>query len=206
MELEQTRECLQIKYKVRGESTKNPGEGIVSIAEEENAEMIVMGTRGLGKVGFILLSRWKKKIAVTKRPTITFIDPLFVLTSLPSVTSSLYKSDGIHGMSLHHHVSVFVPHQCTEISYVRSSKEKRPTSPQQLRVEASRPRPHPHRLLMNIQVSEEPEMHNIIPYLSLQIKRALLGSVSDYVVRNALLPVVIVPARGKKARKASQSK
>ena len=29
---------------------KNPGEGIVRIAEEEKAEMIIMGTRGLGKV------------------------------------------------------------------------------------------------------------------------------------------------------------
>ena len=41
---------LQYKYKVRGEAIKNPGEGIVKIAEEEKAEMIVLGTRGLGKV------------------------------------------------------------------------------------------------------------------------------------------------------------
>ena len=41
---------LQLKYKVRGEAMKNPGEGIVRIAEEEKAEMIIMGTRGLGKV------------------------------------------------------------------------------------------------------------------------------------------------------------
>ena len=41
---------FQLKYKVRGEAMKNPGEGIVRIAEEEKAEMIIMGTRGLGKV------------------------------------------------------------------------------------------------------------------------------------------------------------
>ena len=29
---------------------KNPGEGIVKIAEEEKAELVVMGTRGLGGV------------------------------------------------------------------------------------------------------------------------------------------------------------
>merc|ERR1711988_2007769 len=38
----------KLRYKVRGEAMKNPGEGIVKIAEEERAEMIVMGTRGVG--------------------------------------------------------------------------------------------------------------------------------------------------------------
>lgn len=38
----------------------------------------------------------------------------------------------------------------------------------------------------------------------LQIKRALLGSVSDYVVRNALLPVVIVPSYKKRVRTISK--
>lgn len=44
--------CIQkkLKYKVRGESAKNPGEYIVKVADEENAAMICMGTRGLGTV------------------------------------------------------------------------------------------------------------------------------------------------------------
>jgi len=36
---------------MRGDSShKNPGEGICRIAEEEKAELIVMGSRGMGTV------------------------------------------------------------------------------------------------------------------------------------------------------------
>eukprot|EP00918_Siedleckia_nematoides_P004263 GHVU01009528.1.p1 GENE.GHVU01009528.1~~GHVU01009528.1.p1 ORF type:complete len:184 (-),score=25.57 GHVU01009528.1:1117-1611(-) len=41
--------CIQkkLRYKVRGESYKKPGEGILKIADSENVDMIVMGTRGI---------------------------------------------------------------------------------------------------------------------------------------------------------------
>jgi nucleotide-binding universal stress UspA family protein len=43
-------ECMKrkLKYKMRGESFKNVGEGICKISEDENADLIVMGTRGVG--------------------------------------------------------------------------------------------------------------------------------------------------------------
>ena len=41
---------LQIHFKLRGESYKNAGEGICRIAEDEKADLIVMGTRGMGAV------------------------------------------------------------------------------------------------------------------------------------------------------------
>jgi hypothetical protein len=37
---------MQLKYKVRGESYKNTGEGILKIADEELADIIVVGARG----------------------------------------------------------------------------------------------------------------------------------------------------------------
>ena len=37
------------------ESQKSPGEGIISVAEAENADLIVMGTRGLDVVRRTLL-------------------------------------------------------------------------------------------------------------------------------------------------------
>ena len=40
----------QISGKIRAEPGNKPGEVIVRVAEEEKATMIVMGTRGLGKV------------------------------------------------------------------------------------------------------------------------------------------------------------
>lgn len=45
----------KLKYKVRGESSKHPGEDICRYAEEEGANMIVMGSRGLGSVKRSLL-------------------------------------------------------------------------------------------------------------------------------------------------------
>lgn len=45
----------QIPYKVRGEQRKNAGDGILSIAEQEKADFIVMGTRGLDPVRRTLL-------------------------------------------------------------------------------------------------------------------------------------------------------
>jgi len=45
----------KLKYKVRGESHKHPGEGIIQISEEEHADMIIMGSRGLGHVKRALL-------------------------------------------------------------------------------------------------------------------------------------------------------
>ncbi len=41
---------FQLRYKVRGESYKNAGEGIVRIADDEKANLIIMGARGLGAV------------------------------------------------------------------------------------------------------------------------------------------------------------
>ena len=41
---------FQLKYKVRGESYKKPGEGIVKVIEEERANLVVIGTRGIGSV------------------------------------------------------------------------------------------------------------------------------------------------------------
>lgn len=40
----------KLKYKVRGESYKNPGEGICRIGEDERVDLIVMGARGLNSV------------------------------------------------------------------------------------------------------------------------------------------------------------
>lgn len=40
----------KLHYKIRGENHKNPGEGIVKTAQEEKADLIVIGTRGLGAV------------------------------------------------------------------------------------------------------------------------------------------------------------
>lgn len=44
--------CVEkkLRYKFRLEAYKNPGEGICKIAEEEKAELIIMGSRGLGMV------------------------------------------------------------------------------------------------------------------------------------------------------------
>jgi len=41
---------FQLKYKIRGESFKSPGEGICVIAEDEQADLIVIGSRGAGAV------------------------------------------------------------------------------------------------------------------------------------------------------------
>ncbi len=38
---------FQLHYKTKFESHKNPGAGIVEIAENEHANLVVMGTRGL---------------------------------------------------------------------------------------------------------------------------------------------------------------
>lgn len=40
----------KLRYKVRGESAKKPGEGICQVAEQEKADLICMGTRGLSGV------------------------------------------------------------------------------------------------------------------------------------------------------------
>lgn len=40
----------KIKYKSRKENYKNAGEGIITMLEEELADMVIMGTRGLGVV------------------------------------------------------------------------------------------------------------------------------------------------------------
>eukprot|EP00914_Ancora_sagittata_P023323 GHVO01046187.1.p2 GENE.GHVO01046187.1~~GHVO01046187.1.p2 ORF type:complete len:203 (+),score=20.98 GHVO01046187.1:73-681(+) len=45
----------KLRYKVRGEAFKNPGEGLCRIAEEEGASLIIMGTRGLNAVKRALL-------------------------------------------------------------------------------------------------------------------------------------------------------
>ena len=61
---------FQLKYKVRGEAMKNPGEGIVRIAEEEKAEMIIMGTRGLGKVRWLTQFSFKTICMKNEAPPI----------------------------------------------------------------------------------------------------------------------------------------
>jgi len=40
--------CAQIKFKFVGETSKNPGEELCRLAAEEKADMIVIGSRGLG--------------------------------------------------------------------------------------------------------------------------------------------------------------
>jgi len=40
---------------MRGESYKNPGEGICRIAHDEKADLIVLGSRGIGAVKRALL-------------------------------------------------------------------------------------------------------------------------------------------------------
>jgi nucleotide-binding universal stress UspA family protein len=44
-----------LRYKIRGESYKNPGEGIMKIADDERVDMIIMGSRGLGAVKRIFI-------------------------------------------------------------------------------------------------------------------------------------------------------
>ncbi len=46
---------FQTHYKVKGEHFKNPGEGIMAVVESENANLIVMGTRGLDMIRRTLL-------------------------------------------------------------------------------------------------------------------------------------------------------
>jgi len=46
---------VQIKYKLRTEQNKHAGQGIVAVAESENASFIVVGTRGLDVVRRTLL-------------------------------------------------------------------------------------------------------------------------------------------------------
>jgi nucleotide-binding universal stress UspA family protein len=41
---------MQISGRIRSEGGGKPGETIIRLAEEESATMIVMGTRGLGKM------------------------------------------------------------------------------------------------------------------------------------------------------------
>jgi len=40
----------KLRYKIRGESMKSPGEGIVRISHDEHADLVVIGTRGLSTV------------------------------------------------------------------------------------------------------------------------------------------------------------
>ena len=40
----------QIAFKAAGSSCKNAGEGILKVAEDEKADLICVGTRGLGSV------------------------------------------------------------------------------------------------------------------------------------------------------------
>ena len=44
--------CVQLKHKVRCEAMKNIGEGICRIADEEGADLVVVGTRGTGGIRF----------------------------------------------------------------------------------------------------------------------------------------------------------
>ena len=46
---------FQLKYKTRFETAKDPGHGIITIADAENAKLIVMGTRGLDRIRRTLL-------------------------------------------------------------------------------------------------------------------------------------------------------
>lgn len=45
----------KMHYKLRGETNKTPGQGIIQVAEEEKADMIIMGTRGLDMIRRTLL-------------------------------------------------------------------------------------------------------------------------------------------------------
>ena len=45
----------QLSYKLLAESDTAPGEGIVKAAEREKANMVVMGTRGMGAMKRLLL-------------------------------------------------------------------------------------------------------------------------------------------------------
>jgi len=41
---------LQIKYKIVSEAAKSPGEALCRLAEDEQADMIVIGSRGLSAI------------------------------------------------------------------------------------------------------------------------------------------------------------
>jgi len=45
----------KVQHKMRVEQHKNPGEGLISVAEEEKADIVVMGTRGLDPIRRTLL-------------------------------------------------------------------------------------------------------------------------------------------------------
>lgn len=57
LEEEYETECIskKLRYKIRGESFKNAGEGICRIAEDEKADLIVLGSRGIGAVKRMLI-------------------------------------------------------------------------------------------------------------------------------------------------------
>lgn len=52
LEIDYENICIEnkIHFKLRGESYKNPGEGICRIAQDEKADLIVLGSRGVGAV------------------------------------------------------------------------------------------------------------------------------------------------------------
>jgi len=46
---------MQIKYKFVGESAKHPGEALCHTATDENADMIVIGSRGLSALKRVMI-------------------------------------------------------------------------------------------------------------------------------------------------------
>lgn len=46
---------FQLKYHLRFETNETPGQGIVKVADEEGADMIIVGARELGKLKKTLL-------------------------------------------------------------------------------------------------------------------------------------------------------
>ena len=86
---------FQLKYKVRGEAMKNPGEGIVRIAEEEKAEMIIMGTRGLGKVRWLTQFSFKTTCMKKQRR------PLLI-NKVKSIESHWNRQEELVGLIFEH--------------------------------------------------------------------------------------------------------
>lgn len=61
----------KLRYKVRGEHNKNPGQGLCAVADEENADLIVMACRGLGMLKRAMLGSVSEYVVKNAhRPTL----------------------------------------------------------------------------------------------------------------------------------------
>lgn len=85
--------CVQkkLKYKVRGESCKNTGEGILKIADEELADIIVVGARGQTALTRSIIGSVSEY--VSRNATV----PVVIVPTRP-ITARRRNSMAVHGL------------------------------------------------------------------------------------------------------------